>query len=75
MEHQLALADSMFSSKCRQTHEEIFLSRMDVLLPWSMLLALIEPIYPKAGNGRQPYPLQTMFGDIFFPWFTQLLNG
>ena len=61
MEHQLTFADSEFSSKRRQTRKEIFLSRMDVLLPWSMLLALIEPVYPKAGNGRQPYPLQTMF--------------
>jgi IS5 family transposase len=34
---------------------------MDTLLPWAMLLELIEPVYPKAGNGRQPYPLKTMF--------------
>ena len=61
MEYQLTFADSEFSSKRRQTRKEIFLSRMDALLPWSMLLALIEPVYPKAGNGRQPYPLQTMF--------------
>ena len=61
MDHQLTFADSEFSSKRRQTRKEIFLSRMDALLPWSMLLALIEPVYPKAGNGRQPYPLQTMF--------------
>ena len=61
MEHQLTFADSEFSTKRRQTRKEIFLSRMDALLPWSMLLALIEPVYPKAGNGRQPYPLQTMF--------------
>ena len=57
MEHQLTFADSEFSTKRRQTRKEIFLSRMDALLPWSMLLALIEPVYPKAGNGRQPYPL------------------
>ncbi len=29
-------------------------------MPWSALLALIEPVYPKAGRGRQPYPQQTM---------------
>ena len=61
MEYQLTFADSEFSSKRRQTRKEIFLSRMDALLPWAMLLAIIEPVYPKAGNGRQPYPLQTMF--------------
>ena len=61
MEHQLTFADSEFSTKRRHTRKEIFLSRMDALLPWAMLLAIIEPVYPKAGNGRQPYPLQTMF--------------
>ncbi len=57
MEHQLTFVDSEFSCKRRQTRKEIFLSRMDTLLPWAMLLELIEPVYPKARNGRQPYPL------------------
>lgn len=60
MEHQLTFADSEFSSKRRQTRKEIFLSRMDAILPWAKLLAVIEPVYPKAGNGRRPYPLETM---------------
>ena len=34
---------------------------MDDLLPWAQLLEVIEPFYPKAGNGRRPYPLETMF--------------
>ena len=61
MTHQLTFADSEFSSKRRQTRKEIFLSRMDTLLPWAQLLEVIEPFYPKAGNGRRPYPLETMF--------------
>ncbi|MCG9966434.1 IS5 family transposase [Shewanella cutis] len=60
MEHQLTFADSEFSSKRRQTRKEIFLSRMNAILPWAKLLAVIEPVYPKAGNGRRPYPLETM---------------
>ncbi len=28
--------------------------------PWAGLPALIVPFYPKAGNARQPYPLETM---------------
>ncbi len=58
---QLTFADSEFSSKRRQTRKEIFLSRMDNLLPWTQLLEVIEPFYPKVGNGRRPYPLETMF--------------
>ena len=61
MSQQFTFADSEFSSKRRQTRKEIFLSRMDNLLPWSQLLGVIEPFYPKAGNGRRPYALETMF--------------
>lgn len=57
MNQQFTFADSEFSSKRRQTRKEIFLSRMDNLLPWSQLLEVIEPCYPTAGNGRRPYPL------------------
>ena len=33
---------------------------MDKLAPWQRLLALIEPHYPKKGNGRPPINMQTM---------------
>ncbi|EJH39062.1 putative transposase [Vibrio cholerae CP1048(21)] len=56
MSHQLTFADGEFSNKRRQTRKELFLARMEKLLPWSQLLAVIEPFYPKAGNGRRPYP-------------------
>ncbi len=36
------------------TRRERFLAEMDAVIPWPRLLALIEPHYPKAGNGRQP---------------------
>ena len=60
MTHQLTFADSEFHSKRRQTRKEIFLSRMAQLLPWQMMLDVIDPVYPKVGNGRRPYPLETM---------------
>ncbi|EBV6517129.1 hypothetical protein MB87_004801 [Salmonella enterica subsp. enterica serovar Emek] len=59
MSHQLTFADSEFSTKRRQTRKEIFLSRMEQILPWQNMTAVIEPFYPKAGNGRRPYPLMT----------------
>ncbi|HHM4326759.1 TPA: hypothetical protein ACROOX_004802, partial [Escherichia coli] len=55
MSHQLTFADSEFSSKRRQTRKEIFLSRMEQILPWQNMVEVIEPFYPKAGNGRRPY--------------------
>ena len=60
MSYQLTFADSEFSSKRRQTRKEIFLSRMEQILPWQNMVEVIEPFYPKAGNGRRPYPLETM---------------
>ena len=65
MSHQLTFADSEFSTKRRQTRKEIFLSRMEQILPWQNMTAVIEPFYPKAGNGRRPYPLETMLGSAW----------
>jgi len=60
MDHQLTFADSEFNQIRRRTRKEIFLGRMDKLIPWNRLESIIEPHYPKAGNGRRPYPLSTM---------------
>jgi IS5 family transposase len=60
MSHQLTFADSEFNNKHRKTLKEFFLSRMNELMPWAQLEAVIEPFYPNAGNRRRPYPLSTM---------------
>ena len=46
--------------KQRRTRREVFLEKMEGLIPWGALEARIEPYYPKAGRGRQPYPLAVM---------------
>ncbi|MGS6334880.1 IS5/IS1182 family transposase, partial [Enterobacter asburiae] len=56
MSHQLTFADSEFSTKRRQSRKEMFLSRMEQILPSHNMTAVIEPFNPKAGNGRRPYP-------------------
>ncbi len=33
---------------------------MDALIPWQLLEDRIRPFYPKAGRGRQPFPLSAM---------------
>ena len=43
MDQQLTFADSEFSNKRRQTRKEKFLGRMDKLIPWARLEAVIEP--------------------------------
>ena len=49
-----------FSHKKRKTRRERFLERIDALVPWAALGARVEPVYPKPGRGRRPYPLAVM---------------
>src|SRR3954469_17557752 len=44
----------------RATRKAEFLARMEMLVPWAHFCALIEPHYPKAGNGRPPVRLERM---------------
>ncbi len=38
---------------------------MEIVVPWSELVAEIEPSYPKAGNGRPPVGLERMLRVYF----------
>lgn len=60
MEFQLGFTDFEHRKSNHQTRKEKFLARMEVLVPWATLEMLIEPYYPKRGNGRPPYPLSSM---------------
>src|SRR6056297_3567323 len=58
--------------KRKRTRRELFLAEMDAVVPWTRLLALIEPYYPKAGSkgGRPPMPLETMLRVYFLQqWY------
>jgi IS5 family transposase len=57
---QLTFGDAEYASKRKRTRREVFLAEMEKVIPWSALLGLIEPVYPKAGRGRHPYPLESM---------------
>ena len=39
-----------------------FLAKMEALVPWARLLAVLQPFYPQVGpqGGRAPYPLEVM---------------
>lgn len=54
---QLTFSEAEYQIKKRKTRREKFLEQMDQLIPWDRLEKRIEPFYPKAGQGRQPYPL------------------
>ncbi len=55
-----SFSDLEYEGKKRKTRRELFLERMDGLIPWRRLEERIEPFYPKEGRGRRPYPLPVM---------------
>ena len=69
----LALAGDQnqgFEQYRHPTRRDVFLSMMEQLVPWSALCALIEPHYPKRGNGRPPVGLERMLRMYFVQhWF------
>jgi IS5 family transposase len=70
MEKQQTFASVAWTPKGKVTRRERFLAEMDAVIPWTALLRLIEPYYPKAGNGRQPLGLEKMLRIYFVQqWF------
>jgi transposase, IS5 family len=68
---QLTLAAQWsFEKYAGKTRREEFLEQMDKIVPWRELEAMIEPHYPKAGNGRPPVGLGIMLRIYFLQhWF------
>jgi IS5 family transposase len=60
MKQMTLAATKGFEKHGRATRKAEFLARMEVLMPWAEFCALIEPYYPKAGNGRPPVGLERM---------------
>ncbi len=54
----------------RKSRRELFLDEMELVVPWSGLLALVRSHYAKAGNGRRPVGLEIMLRTYFVQqWF------
>jgi len=54
----------------KPTRRDEFLKTMNAIVPWSALCEVIEPHYPKAGNGRPPIGLERMLRIHFIQhWF------
>jgi len=57
---QITFSEAEYQSKKRKTRREIFLERMEKLIPWKQLEKKVARYYPKGQNGRPPYPLSAM---------------
>jgi IS5 family transposase len=70
MTYQTSFTHAEFAAKKKTTRREKFLSRMEGVIPWKQLLAVIEPHYPKGERGRPPVGLERMLRVYFLQqWY------
>ena len=70
MRQQTLAAQTGFEKYGRKTKRERFLEKMEQIVPWAELQALVEPHYPKGENGRPPVGLSIMLRVYFVQqWF------
>jgi transposase, IS5 family len=61
---------SGFERYTKKTRRAEFLEEMEQVVPWAKMCALIEPHYPKEGNGRPPVGVERMLRMYFLQqWF------
>jgi len=59
-----------FEQYSKKTRRALFLEQMELVVPWKKLCALIEPHYPRPGNGRRPIGVERMLRMYFLQqWF------
>ena len=51
---QTSFAQAEYRAKKKLTRRDIFLAKMEQMMPWSRLLAVVEPHYPKSGKRERP---------------------
>ena len=70
MTNQTTFAHAEFAAKKKCTRRERFLARMEEVIPWARLLAVIAPHYPKGERGRPPIGLERMLRVYFLQqWY------
>ncbi len=63
---QVSFAQAEYEKKKKRTRREVFLEKMEQVVPWTRLTEVIEPHYPKSGKrGRPPIGLERMLRMYF----------
>ena len=67
---QMTFATGGFERYAKTTRRAAFLAEMNKVVPWPALRRLVEPYYPKPGNGRPPIGVERMLRIYFLQhWF------
>ncbi len=74
---QATIAEGTFAKYKKATRKEKFLGRMEEIIPWKELSAVIEPHYPKSkGSGRRPIGIERMLRIHFLQhWFNLTVSN
>jgi transposase, IS5 family len=76
MMKQMTLAVAAgFARHKKVTKRAQFLAQMDQVVPWERLCTVVEPVYPKAGDGRHPIPLERMLRMYLLAHWFNLADG
>src|ERR1035437_2733363 len=63
---QLSFSQAEYVGKKKLTRRDKFLAEMESVVPWTRLIAVIEPYYPKSGKrGRPPIGMRRMLRMYF----------
>ena len=60
MDRQMTLAEMNDEFGAARTNKKEFLEKMDRIIPWAVIIALVQPFYYKGERGNKPYPLELM---------------
>ena len=68
---QPSFSQAEYGAKKKLTRRDLFLAKMDDVVPWGRLIAVIEPHYPKSGKrGRPPIGIERMLRMYFIrQWY------
>lgn len=68
---QLSFSQAEYGAKKKLTRRDLFLAKMDDVVPWDRLIAVIAPHYPKSGKrGRPPIGIERMLRMYFIrQWY------
>lgn len=70
MEKQLSFTDCEYGFRKKATKREIFLKKMDGIIPWEGFVGRIRPYYPHNKVGRPPKDIEVMLRMMFVQvWF------
>ena len=69
-QRQGSFSQAAYAGKKKQTRRDKFLAEMEQVVPWSRLVARLQPLYPKGERGRPPIGLERMLRIYFLQqWY------